>query len=412
MSELVKSPDTGSVAGQRFALVGKFAGMSKKETRKMIRQQGGTVCEKPDPSIQFIVLGEEELPLCDVAGAEDWLSDSLQEAVQNGSLSVIGETELWQLLGLINPEQDVDIRNLYTSAMVAELLDVPTATVRRWHRRGLISPKLEIRRLAYFDFQEVVNARVLAKMLGDGFSADRLEKKLQSLARFLPGIERRLAELNVIVEGREILLRQGDELIDTAGQLRIDFEVPLSGETDSQAEDSSTLSVSSNRQDTDGTEPPGEMTAEEIVEAAALLEDDERLTEAATLYRTALAAYGPDADIHFRLAELLYRMGDDSAARERYYAAIELDEDYVEARANLGCVLFEQGETELAIAAWEGAIAYHPDYADVHLHLARALDELKREEESVQHWDHFLKLAPESPWADEARQRLAGRQDE
>ena len=34
--------------------------------------------------------------------------------------------------------------------------------------------------------------------------------------------------------------------------------------------------------------------------------------------------------------------------------AIELDEDYVEARANLGCVLAEWGQRELAIAAFEG----------------------------------------------------------
>ncbi|MEK6249971.1 MAG: tetratricopeptide repeat protein [Planctomycetales bacterium] len=412
MSELVKSSDARSVSGQRFALIGKFAGMSQREARKLIRQQGGTVCDKSDPSIHFIVLGEAELPLRDVKGAGDWLSEPLQEAEQNGSLSIIGETELWQLLGLIQAEQEVNIRNLYTSAMVAELLDVPTATVRRWHRRGLISSKVEIRRLAYFDFQEVVNARVLAKMLVDGFSPDRLEKKLQSLARFLPGIERRLAELTVIVEGRDILLRQGDELIDTAGQLRIDFEISA-GVDSPPSEDSSTLSVPATWQDAEETAGSAEeMTADEIVEAAALLEDDEQLTEAATLYRTALAAYGPDADIHFRLAELLYRMGDESAARERYYAAIELDEDYVEARANLGCVLFEQGEVELAIAAWEGAIAYHPDYADVHMHLARCLDELKREEEAAEHWNHFLLLAPESPWADEARRRLAGEQEE
>ena len=32
----------------------------------------------------------------------------------------------------------------------------------------------------------------------------------------------------------------------------------------------------------------------------------------------------------FRRAELLYRLGDVAAARERYYMAIELDEDYVE----------------------------------------------------------------------------------
>ena len=81
---------------------------------------------------------------------------------------------------------------------------------------------------------------------------------------------------------------------------------------------------------------------------------------------------------------------------------IELDEDYVEARANLGCVLEETGQKDLAVAAFEGALAYHPDYADVHYHLARTLDDLDRAGEAQPHWQAFLNLAPDSPWADRA----------
>ncbi len=62
--------------------------------------------------------------------------------------------------------------------------------------------------------------------------------------------------------------------------------------------------------------------------------------------------------------------------------AIELDENYVEARANLGCVLAELGDRELAAAAFEGALTLHPEYADAHFHLARTLDELQRPDES------------------------------
>ena len=98
---------------------------------------------------------------------------------------------------------------------------------------------------------------------------------------------------------------------------------------------------------------------------------------------------------------------DETAARERYYMAVELDEDYVEARANLGCVLSETGHRELAVAAFQGALVFHPDYADVHYHLARTLDELDRRDEAAGHWQSFLDLAPDSPWADEARTRLA-----
>jgi len=94
------------------------------------------------------------------------------------------------------------------------------------------------------------------------------------------------------------------------------------------------------------------------------------------------------------------------AARERYFMAIELDEDHAEARANLGCVLAEMGQRELAQAALEGAIACHGEYADAHFHLARLLDEAGRDADATTHWREFLTLAPESPWQEEARTRL------
>ncbi len=96
-----------------------------------------------------------------------------------------------------------------------------------------------------------------------------------------------------------------------------------------------------------------------MVELAIHLEEAGHLSGAAEAYRAAMAATGPTAELCFRTAELLYQLGDLPAARERFYMAIELDEDYVEARANLGCVLAETGELDLAIAAFRGALAYH-----------------------------------------------------
>jgi tetratricopeptide (TPR) repeat protein len=148
------------------------------------------------------------------------------------------------------------------------------------------------------------------------------------------------------------------------------------------------------------------LTPAQLLAYAEQLEDEGEIELAVDAYRAALAAGGPRADICFRLAELLYLLGDTSAARERYYVAIELDEDFVEARANLGCVLAEMGQPELALAAFRGALAYHPEYPDVHYHLARMLDELGRSDDAREHWQQFLRLSPDSPWADEARERL------
>jgi tetratricopeptide (TPR) repeat protein len=69
--------------------------------------------------------------------------------------------------------------------------------------------------------------------------------------------------------------------------------------------------------------------------------------------------------------------------------------------------LAETGQLDLAVAAFEGALKFHPDYADVHYHLARTLEELQQSAAAAEHWRRFLDLAPESPWAEEAKKRAS-----
>jgi tetratricopeptide (TPR) repeat protein len=108
------------------------------------------------------------------------------------------------------------------------------------------------------------------------------------------------------------------------------------------------------------------------------------------------------------LAELLYRAGDLTAARERYDAVIEVDAEHLRARTSLACVLAELGDHELALAALEGVLRQEPDYADAHWHVAGVLREAGRPHEAHHHLTRFLELAPESPWAALARQRVDG----
>jgi tetratricopeptide (TPR) repeat protein len=70
------------------------------------------------------------------------------------------------------------------------------------------------------------------------------------------------------------------------------------------------------------------------------------------------------------------------------------------------CSIGELGELELALAALEGTLRQEPDYADAHWHLAGILAEMGRAAEGRRHLRRFLTLAPESPWASLARERL------
>ena len=388
----VASPAEHVLHGRRVALVGRLSGMPQREAKPLVERHGGRVVDSLDDGPDLVVVGEDDFLAAKPQHIERLARLAEMQSDADG-VELISESDLWQRLGLIDPQSDV--RGLYTPAMLADLLGVEVAVVRRWHRRGLIRPVHEVRRLPYFDFQEVTTARRLAELLAAGVSPKSLERQLAALARWLPQVERPLAQLSVIVEGRDLLLRCGDGLVDARGQRRIDFD---------QAGSAATRSV---RVACDTVEQETPPTADALVHMAEQLEDEGQLHAAAEMYRAALAAAGPDAWTCFLLAELLYRLGETGAARERYYMAIELDEDFVEARANLGCVLAEGGELELAAAALRGALKYHPDFPDAHYHLARTLDEMGNREEADAHWRRFLELAPTSPWADVARQRTS-----
>ncbi len=384
---------------QRVAFIGKLGGMPRRDAKELVRNQGGTPIDRIETDVDLVVIGADELPL----NEEHLLDESIRDLAAAGKLEIISETELWRRLGLFDGESDL---RLYTPAMLAELLHVPVSIIRRWHRRRLIVPVREVRRLPYFDFQEVATARQLAELLAAGVSPDAVERKLEKLARYVPDVERPLAQLSVIIQGQQLLLRQGEGLIEPGGQLRIDFDA-LEQQTEPPASDPSQetiLPISSDRLQL-GDQPESN-DAQGLIEAAAQHEDEGKLDIATDLYRAALAAGGPNAETCFLLAELLYRTGDVHGARERYFMAVELDEDYVEARANLGCVLAETGQLHLAVAAFQGALRFHSDYSDVHYHLARTLDDLGQREQADQHWHEFLRLAPTSPWSEEARNRL------
>jgi len=318
----------------------------------------------------------------------------------------VRESELWARLGLVDSEHGIE--RLYTAAMLAELVRVPIAAIRQWHRSGALRSVREVRRLAYFNFEEVRVARKLAQLIHAGCSLSTVNRQLSSLSRLLSDVPRPLADPDVVVEGRRLFVRRGEGLAEPSGQLLIDFDVakPLT-------EDAGPVAIPFVAQDplrrsADRNRSSHPSAAEDLRALAAELEGSGQPAQAAEACRAILFSGEATAEDHFALAELLYLGGDLSAARERYYVAIELDEDFVEARSNLGCVLAEEGELGLAEAAFRGALEYHPDYADAHYHLARLLDRANRSGEALLHWQLFMNLAPASPWADEARERIEG----
>lgn len=386
--------------------------MSRREAERLVRERGAQVIERIGNEVDLIVVSDERGNLQRVAADRGLFDDDIRGKISDGAVELVGESEFWRRVGLVDSEQGFE--RLYTPAMLAELVRAPIAAIRQWHRRGALRAKREVQRLPYFDFEEVQVARKLAELLAGGCSVSTVNRRLEELTRLLPESPRPLADPAVVVEGRRLFVRRGEGLAEPSGQLVIDFDAAQPPASGSDAGDGGPVAipfvaadalrgVSSAR--SRGAHP---MAAEDLRALAADLEESGREDQAVDVYRAILVSGDFTADDHFALAELLYRAGDLSAARERYYVAIELDEDFVEARSNLGCILAEQGELGLAEAAFRGALEFHPDYADAHYHLARLLDRANRRAEASVHWQLFMTLAPASPWADEAQDRLGG----
>jgi tetratricopeptide (TPR) repeat protein len=403
-----------SLAGQRVILFGKLASMSRREAEQLIREHGGAVLEQLGTDADLIVVSDESVNLQRLAADRESFDDDVRAAIARGEVELLHESELWARLGLV--DSGPGIERLYTPAMLAELVGVPIAAIRHWQRRGALVAKREVRRLAYFDFEEARVARKLAQLLAAGCSLSTVNRRLDELVRLLPEIARPLLDPTVEVDGRRLVVRREEGRAEPSGQLLIDFDVAkpravAPGEGDAGLVAIPFVAADSLRnKSTARPRDSHPYAAADLRSLAAELAESGQPGHAIEAYRAILFSGEFTAEDHFDLAELLYQLGDLSAARERYYVAIELDEDFVEARSNLGCVLSEQGELALAEAAFRGALEYHPDYADAHYHLAKLLDRENRAAEASRHWQLFMNLAPASPWADEARDRIDGRE--
>jgi tetratricopeptide (TPR) repeat protein len=310
-----------------------------------------------------------------------------------------------------HPDEQSGVRRLYTVAMMADVLGAPPAAVRHWVRGGLLAAARRAGAIEWFDFPQLVIGRRLVRLLAAGFSLRDIDSKLSGLA---PGGAAEAAKQSerIVTDGRRLSIRRGNRLVSAGGQLQLGFYTESLHADELEATPALLPRMESAPGPVEIEIDPADDPADEptcvadLLDLADDLEAAGEYLEAAEALRAALQAGGPTAQVVYMLAELLYRAGDLTAARERYYAAVELDADHLEARSSLGCVLAELGEHELALAALEGVLRQQPDYADAHWHMAGVLEETGRPADAQRHLRAFLALAPESPWAALAREKL------
>ncbi len=337
---------------------------------------------------------------------------------------VLNEKEpLFAVLEPLRSDDQTTGEQGYTPAAVAELSGVSILAIRRWNKRGFLTSRRNDARLPVFSSREVIVAKRLAFLCSAGLSEDFIAKRLASFAKF-PDAPQEVGliilKTTTSTDGRELLFLREDEPVDWRGQRRFDFAAfPTDGSFEkpsaplnlSPVEEQIALAERLAAWNADATDKSGapaflslfqggsgaiespsrvsdvfdldsesnapsfvlsnesralwrqaaKRSVVEICEEAWKLERDGYWEEAARVYRSASFLGGLEPGVCFRLGKVLFLLGDYSAARERFYATLELDENFVDARIELGKTFVALNELDDALAAFQGALKDKPD---------------------------------------------------
>lgn len=370
--------------------------MTHRQAGELVEKHGGQPVQHVTQQTTLLVIGEEGWPL-EPDGQPSVKLVQAQAAQQKGSpLRILSESEWLTALGLeaVRPHQ------LYTPATLSQLLGLSVYDIRRWERMGLIHAVRRVMRLPYFDYAEVVAARRLADLIASGASAESLATSLDRLRHVVPGIDRPLAQLQLLTQGSHVLYRDPKGWLDPAsGQRVFTFEEPPPS-TEVPPEPTVSVPFPAVRSDTP-VHPPDHWFRE-----GCRLSEEGHLAAAVEAYRLALIASPHEADYHFHLADTLYRQGNLRGAIERYFVTVEQDHQFLEAWTQLGCTLAESEDLDAARDAFRVALDLHPDFPDAHFHLAQLLERLGDGLAARHHWQTYLTFDQRGPWAELARQRL------
>ncbi len=349
----------------------------------MVTTSGGVLVETVSRRTSVLVVGMGGWPLL----PDGTISRKLQraEALNRGgaAIRIVAEQEFLELAGLA--ERGTRLDKAYPPSHVCDLLGLEPDTLRRWELFGLIRSHEGL-----YDFQDIVSLRTIADLITRGVDPGTIGASMRGLAAVLPGTDRPLSQLKIVIEQPGSLLAElGELLVAPDGQMLLNF------------------APSAVVQDPPAPVVTGSMTADAWFERAGALEEDECLTEAAEAYRRALVMRPDFPDARFNLGNTLRDLGLTDEAERQYRMAVTVDPSMAVAWYNLADLLEDEDRYEETALCLERALGANPAYADAHFNLAWCCEQLGWTARAREHWTAYLDLDTDGPWADVARDHLA-----
>jgi len=375
-------PRDDGLVGRRVAFTGRLASLTRAEAARLVASRGGEFSPSVSRSTDLLVVGAAGVPLRRGGRPTRKLARAEALSRRGARVEVVSEEAFLGRAGVT----DGTLLRLHPLPAVASLAGADVSALEGWVRSGLVTPAEVRNGVPLFGFAAVAAAKSLCRLLDGGAPAKTVRRSLAALGRFKGDaavlITKLSAEFGVLA-----LRTAGGRRLEPHGQIVFDFAEE--GIPDGPA----TLSLLP--------------TGEDLFVEALGCEAAGDLAGATALYRRLLLEEGPDPDVCFNLANVLYARGDAAAAAGRYRRAAELDPGRADAWLNLGNVLAETGDAEDAASAFRLAVEADPGYADARAELADTLDRLGDEATARPHWRAYLDLEPDGPWANYARSRIA-----
>ena len=267
------------------------------------------------------------------------------------------------------------------------MLHISERQMRSWERLGFIPASVD------YSFRDLIALRALCELRAHRIPPRRIALALESLKRLLSEVERPLAELKILSDGRRITVRiAGQKMEASTGQILFDFEAAELG-----------------RVQPFRSPPPAprERESEAWFQKGLFLEETGAPIEQATeAYLRAVELNPNAAGALVNLGTIHYRQRQFPEA-ERYYArSLEVDPTYPLAHFNLGNLYDERGDLDKAYACYERALRLNSGYGDAHFNLALLCERTGDSLRAVHHWKAYLKLDNASTWSDIARRQL------
>jgi tetratricopeptide (TPR) repeat protein len=369
--------ENGSLADQRIAFTGKAISFTREQACQVVESRGGIFQPVVNESTSLLVVGAAGWPLQNNGRITRNLE--LAERFRRNGFSIQIETEE-DFLSRLGTDASSLTKN-YSLPQLSRLLQITPQQLQAWFRLGLLEPSSKLAGIAYFDFQQVVRCKTLAKLAQSRVGIRRLRRAVKVLKRH--SLDSSVLDRLVLLDSHVAIRQVSGSLSSINGQLLFDF---------CESDTASTL--------------PTDTAMDTEFEDAVACELSGRLDDAEEIYRKLLEKQPDDCDVLFNLGNVLTEQSRVEEAIAEYHKAVYLDPEFKEAWNNLGNALRETEKLSESLLAYQRAIMIDMDYPAAIYGLACALDQVGRHREAESYWTSYLELEPEGDCAQYARQRL------